>query len=105
MTYAIKGGAVIKTDKAPKTLGKSSTLDIDFKYTPKKALVTTITVTAVVELDGKEYTFTKDVTLDVLNADSASMPPTTTSTWRATTRTAWATSAIWPPRTACVPCS
>ena len=70
MTYAIKGGAVIKTDKAPKTLGKSSTLDIDFKYTPKKALVTTITVTAVVELDGKEYTFTKDVTLDVLNADS-----------------------------------
>ena len=51
------------------TIGKSSTLDVSFRYTPSEAKVTTVTVTAVVVLDGKEYTFTKTIDLDVLNAD------------------------------------
>ena len=70
LTYAIKGGEVIGTDKTERTIAASSTLDVEFKYTPDKARATTITVTAVVVQDGKDYTFTKDIALDVLDADS-----------------------------------
>ncbi len=70
LTYAIKGGDVIGTDTKGYELKASSTLDVDFKYTPTAARIMTITVTAVVEQDGKEFTFTKDITLDVLAADS-----------------------------------
>ena len=52
------------------TLGKSSTLDVSFHYTPTAARVFTVQVTAVVEQNGKEYTFTKTIDLDVLNADA-----------------------------------
>ena len=41
---------------------------MEFKYTPTKARIMTVRITAVIEQDGKEYTFTKDVTLDVLDA-------------------------------------
>ena len=51
-------------------IAASSTLAVDFKYTPTVAKVMTITVTAVVEQNGVEYTYTKDIELDVLNADS-----------------------------------
>ena len=69
LTYAIKGGEVIGTDTTGYTVAASSTLDVPFKWTPDKARSVTITVTAVIEQDGKDYTFTKDITLDVLNAD------------------------------------
>ena len=69
LTYSI-GGTVIGTDKTGYTLAKSSTLDVPFKYTPTAARVFTVQVTAVVEQGGNEYTFTKTVGLDVLNADS-----------------------------------
>jgi len=69
LTYAIKGGEVIGTDTTGYTVAASSTLDVPFKWTPDKARSMTITVTAVIEQDGKDYTFTKDITLDVLNAD------------------------------------
>lgn len=52
----------------PITLAASSTQDDEFKYTPTKARIMTVKITAVIEQDGKEYTFTKDVTLDVLDA-------------------------------------
>ena len=68
LTYTI-GSQVIGTDMTGYTIGKSSTLDVSFRYTPTEAKVTTVTVTAVVVLDGKEYTFTKTIDLDVLNAD------------------------------------
>ena len=70
LTYSIKGGDVISTDTTERTLGASSTLAVDFQYTPTSARIMTITVTAVVEQDGKEFIFTKDITLDVLAADS-----------------------------------
>ena len=70
LTYAIKGGEVIGTDKTERKIAASSTLDVEFKYTPDKARATTITVTAVVVQDGKDYTFTKDIALDVLDAAS-----------------------------------
>ena len=66
LTYTI-GSQVIGTDMTGYTVGKSSTLDVSFRYTPTEAKVTTVTVTAVVVLDGKEYTFTKTIDLDVLN--------------------------------------
>ena len=69
LTYSI-GGTVIGTDKSGYTLAKSSTLDVPFKYTPTAARVFTVQVTAVVEQGNNEYTFTKTVGLDVLNADS-----------------------------------
>ena len=69
LTYSI-GGTVIGTDKTGYTLAKSSTLDVPFKYTPTAARVFTVQVTAVVEQGGNEYTFTKTVGLDVLDADS-----------------------------------
>ena len=69
LTYSI-GGTVIGTDKTGYTLAKSSTLDVPFKYTPTAARVFTVQVTAVVEQGGNEYTFTKTVGLDVLDAGS-----------------------------------
>lgn len=67
ITYAI-GGETIGTATDPITLAASSTQDVEFKYTPTKARIMTVKITAVIEQDGKEYTFTKDVTLDVLDA-------------------------------------
>ena len=67
ITYAI-GGETIGTVTVPITLAASSTQDVEFKYTPTKARIMTVKITAVIEQDGKEYTFTKDVTLDVLDA-------------------------------------
>ena len=67
ITYAI-GGETIGTATDSITLAASSTQDVEFKYTPTKARIMTVRITAVIEQDGKEYTFTKDVTLDVLDA-------------------------------------
>lgn len=67
ITYAI-GGETIGTVTDPIALAASSTQDVEFKYTPTKARIMTVKITAVIEQDSKEYTFTKDVTLDVLDA-------------------------------------
>ena len=67
ITYAI-GNEPIGTVTDPIALAASSTQDVEFKYTPTKARIMTVRITAVIEQDGKEYTFTKDVTLDVLDA-------------------------------------
>ena len=67
ITYAV-GGEPIGTVTDPIALAASSTQDVEFKYTPTKARIMTVKITAVIEQDGKEYTFTKDVTLDVLDA-------------------------------------
>ena len=67
ITYAI-GSEPIGTVTVPIALAASSTQDVEFKYTPTKARIMTVKITAVIEQDGKEYTFTKDVTLDVLDA-------------------------------------
>ncbi|MBQ2795753.1 MAG: CehA/McbA family metallohydrolase [Oscillospiraceae bacterium] len=69
LTYAVKGGEVIGTDNTGHTIPASGTVAVDFAYTPDKAKVTTITVTAVVELEGEEYTFSMDIELDVQDAD------------------------------------
>ena len=70
MTYTVKGSeTVLGTDATGYTVPASGTLAVEFKYTPDVAKVMTVTVTAVIEQNGKEYTFTKDIELDILNAD------------------------------------
>ncbi len=69
VTYTANGSEVIGTQTEAVTVGASSNQAISFKYTPDKAKVMKITVTVVLEQDGKEYTFSKDIELDVLNAD------------------------------------
>ena len=68
LTYTV-GGEVIGEDTTAGTLEASSTKSVTFQYTPTAARMTTITVTVVLEQNGKEYTFTKDISLDVLDAD------------------------------------
>ncbi len=69
LTYTVNGGETIGTDTTGYTIPASGTKAIEFKYTPTVAKVTKITVTAIVELEGIEYTFTMDVTLDVEDAE------------------------------------
>ena len=68
LSYTI-GGVNIGVDQTGYTVAAGSTLEIPFKWTPDKARVTTVTVTAVVEQGGNEYTFTKTLELDVQDAD------------------------------------
>ena len=67
LIYSI-GGKVIGTDTAGYTIAAGSTLDIPFKWTPDQARVATVLVTAVVNQNSKDYTFTKTIELDVLDA-------------------------------------
>ena len=67
--YTTNGSVVIGTDNTQQTIPASGTLAVDFNWTPTQAKLTTVTVTALVEIDGVEYTFTMDVQLDVQNAD------------------------------------
>ena len=69
ITYTTNGSEVIGTDNTGVTINANSTGTAEFKYTPTKAKVMTITVTAVIEQDGKEYTFSKDIELDIGDAD------------------------------------
>src|SRR5699024_10082956 len=46
----------------------SGTLTVDWTYTPTTARVMTITVTVVLVEDGIEYTYSKDISLDILDA-------------------------------------
>ena len=67
LTYSV-GSQVLGVDTTGYTVPASGNLTVDYKYTPEAAKVMKITVTAVVELDGVEYTFSMDVQLDVQDA-------------------------------------
>ncbi len=68
LTYSVDGEEF--SGETPIDLPKSSTKDVSFKYTPKAARLTTVKISAVVDFKGEAYTFTKDVALDVLDADA-----------------------------------
>ncbi len=68
VTYTV-GSTVLGVDKTGYTIPASGELTVDFKWTPETAKVTKITVTAIVSLEGEEYTFTKDIELDIQDAD------------------------------------
>ena len=67
LTYSV-GSQILAVDTTGYTIPASGNTTIDFKYTPDVARVMTVTVTAVVELDGVEYTFSMDVELDIQDA-------------------------------------
>ena len=69
LVYTTEGGKVIGTDLNTYVIPASSSQSVSFAFTPEVAKVTKITVTAVVELEGVEYTFTMDIELDVQDAD------------------------------------
>ena len=69
LKYTVKGGDVLGTDTTERALNAGSTLNVEYKYTPTAARVMTITVEAVIEQNGEEFTFTKDIELDVLDAN------------------------------------
>ena len=71
VTYTT-GSTVLGTDTAEYTIPASGTLAIEFDYTPTVAKVMTVTATVVVEQNGKPYTFTKDIELDVQDASKLS---------------------------------
>ena len=70
IVYSVQGGEVIGTDSEPHTVAASSNSTVSFSFTPDKARHVTIDVTATVELNGEEFTFTKSITLDIKDADS-----------------------------------
>ena len=70
IVYTVNGSEVSGTDTETHSIPASGTSVVEFKYTPTKAKIMTITVTAVVELDGVDYTLTKDITLEVKDADA-----------------------------------
>ena len=70
VTYTTNGSQVLWVDNTTYTLPAGETLDLSWDYTPDAAKLTTITVTAVVELESTEYTFSSSVELDVQDASS-----------------------------------
>jgi len=67
LVYSV-GSQVIGTDDTGYELPASGTKSMEFKYIPTAAKLTKVTVTAIVELEGVEYTFTMDIELDVQDA-------------------------------------
>ena len=68
ITYAV-GSQVLTSATDAGTVPASGTLDLSYDISFDTARVYKVTATVVLEQDGKEYVFTKDITLDVLNAD------------------------------------
>ena len=70
LTFTTMGGQVLGTDTEAKTIKANGTLEAEYPCTFDKAKHTTVTVTAVIEYDGKEVTSTAKVELDVLDKDT-----------------------------------
>ena len=68
ITYAV-GSQVLASATDAGTVPASGTLDLSYDISFDTARVYKVTATVVLEQDGKENVFTKDITLDVLNAD------------------------------------
>ncbi len=68
ITYAV-GSQVLASATDVGTVPASGTLALSYDVSFDTARVYKVTATVVLEQDGKEYVFTKDITLDVQNAD------------------------------------
>ena len=71
LVYTINGDQVIGSDTNAYTIPAGGTVAATFKHSFTQAKLTTVTVTAIVELDGKEYTYTANVELDLLDREHA----------------------------------
>ena len=70
LTFTTMGGQVLGTDTTGYTVKANGTLETKYPCTFDKAKHTTVTVTAVIEYDGKEVTSTAKVELDVLDKEA-----------------------------------
>ena len=68
ITYAV-GSQVLASATDVGTIPASGTRALSYDVSFETARVYKVTATVVLEQDGKEYVFTKDITLDVQNAD------------------------------------
>ena len=67
ITYT-SNGQVLGTQTGLGELAASSTQTVSWDFVPTEARLTTITVAVTLVQDGKEFTYTSDITLDVLDA-------------------------------------
>ncbi|OUN83149.1 hypothetical protein B5G06_08260 [Flavonifractor sp. An52] len=67
ITYT-SGSETLGTDNTERTIPASGTLAVEWGYVPDMARVMTVTVTVVLVEDGIEYTYSKDISLDILDA-------------------------------------
>ncbi|MBQ6559615.1 MAG: hypothetical protein IJL85_02180, partial [Erysipelotrichaceae bacterium] len=70
LTYLVNGSEVIGTDTTAKEIPANGTLSVDFSHVFTKAKITTVTVSAVIEIDGKEYVYSAKVELDVIDKEN-----------------------------------
>ena len=69
ITYTTDGAVILDSFQNVGEIPAAGSYEHVFQYTPTQAKVTTITATVVLELEGKELTFTKSIDLDVLDAE------------------------------------
>ena len=67
--YTVNGSEIISSDNTGYVLSSGGTLALDCLYTPEQARLTNVGVTVIVEFEGKEYTLTASLELDVRDAD------------------------------------
>ena len=65
LVYTTDGSKVLGTDTKGYTIAANGTLDVPFEFTPDVAKRMTIKVTAVIEVNGSDLTYTKDITISV----------------------------------------
>ena len=75
LVYTVDGSKVIGTDTESHTIPAGGTADVTFAYTPTEAKRMTVTVTAIIEINGKEYTYTKDLTLTCREQENLPVSP------------------------------
>ena len=71
LVYTVNGSEVIGTDTTGYTIPANGTVTADFTYAFDTAKLTTVTVTAVVEYEGKEYNYSASVELEILDSETA----------------------------------
>ena len=70
IVYSTNGDKVLYTDENAGTIEASQNKTVTWKFTPEVAKLTSIKVTVYLELNGKDYNFSKEIELDILNANN-----------------------------------
>jgi len=70
LTYTTDGGEVLGTDTTSHALPANGTYEASFSHTFDKAKLSSVTVTAVVNFDGKDFTYTANLELDVIDREN-----------------------------------
>ena len=69
IVYSINGNQVLHVDNELHLLSAGTDVVIPWSYTPTEAKKITITITAIVDYDNRDYTFTSSVELNVVQPD------------------------------------